>query len=55
MSPLRPETVHRRGDIILTPAILLVSSEAQQNHIFGEQKALNRSLRNFAHQVPSMM
>ena len=30
-----------------------VTPEARQNHVFGEQKPLNRSLQNFACRVPS--
>jgi len=31
----------------------LVTPKARQNHVFGEQKPLNRSLQNFACRVPS--
>jgi len=31
----------------------LVTPEARQNRVFGEQKPLNRSLQNFAPRVPS--
>jgi len=31
----------------------IVTPKARQNHVFGEQKPLNRSLQNFACRVPS--
>jgi len=31
---------------------ILVTPKARQNHVFGEQKPLNRSLQNFACRVP---
>jgi len=33
--------------------IYIVTPKARQNHVFGEQKPLNRSLQNFACRVPS--
>jgi len=35
------------------PTKKLVTLEARQNHVFEEQKSLNRSLQNFAYRVPS--
>ena len=32
---------------------IIVTPKAGQNHVFGEQKPLNRSLQNFACRVPS--
>jgi len=32
----------------------LVTPKARHNHVFGEQKPLNRSIQNFPHRVPFM-